>query len=117
MKNFAKTTTLLIMAFAVTPAMAQTKIDELCGQGHINERLSPEDVVTNPDGYYVQSLEEQLSHGDPRIINAVGDEFHFCTRNAATPDMDANRALRLMEERRVKYLFVPCPKKQEKPAS
>ena len=35
------------------------------------------------------------------------DDFYLCTRPAATPDMDATKALLLMHERTVKYLFVP----------
>ena len=61
----------------------------------------------NPDGYYVASLREQVSNGDPRIVLTTGDVFHLCTRTAATPEMDASKALLLMKERVVKYLFVP----------
>ena len=47
------------------------------------------------------------SEGDPRIILTTSDEFYLCTRTAATPDMDTTKALLLMRERTVKYLFVP----------
>jgi len=45
--------------------------------------------------------------GDPRIIQTTSDDFYLCTRPAAIPDMDATKALLLMHERTVKYLFVP----------
>ena len=76
--------------------------------------MSLNDVTANPDGYYIRSLQTQLSHGDPRIIQATGKKFHLCTRSAATPDMDGTKALTMINERAVKYLFVPvdCPKEQ-----
>ena len=117
MRHLIKITAWTIMAIAASPAIAQSKIDALCGPRHVNELTSDSDVLTNPDGYYVRSLGEQIRHGDPRLIQAVGTKFHLCTRSAATPDMDASRALPLMNERRVKYLFVPCPKQSVKPAS
>lgn len=110
------TRTLTIAAltlFAATAAQAETMIDTLCGAGHVNE-VAAGDVVANPDGYYVRSLRVQLSHGDARIVQAVGKEFHLCTRTAATPDMDAHKARLLMNERGVRYLFVPvCPPKAQ----
>lgn len=87
-------------------AQAEPRIDALCGADHINE-VAAHDVSSNPDGYYIRSLQTQLTHGDPRIVEAVGNEFHVCTRSAATPDMDSNRAILLMSEREVTYLFVP----------
>ena len=63
--------------------------------------------VPRPAGFYVASLREQVSEGDPRIILSTSDEFYLCTRPAATPDMDTSKALLLMHERIVKYLFVP----------
>lgn len=105
-------TTLTIAAFvflAATTAKSETMVDSLCGADHVNETVAG-DILANPDGYYVRSLRVQLSHGDARIIQAVGDEFHLCTRTAATPEMDAGMAKLLMNERRVRYLFVPiCP--------
>jgi hypothetical protein len=86
---------------------AETRIDTLCGPAHKNEVPGLQDVTENPDGYYIVSLQTQLSHGDSRIVEATGDVFHLCTRSAATPDMDAYRALLLMQTREVKYLFVP----------
>jgi hypothetical protein len=91
----------------VTAAQAETRIDDLCGSEHRNEVAGLSDIKANPNGYYVVSLRTQLSHGDPRIVNAIGDEFHLCTSSAATPDMETTRALLLMQTRVVKYLFVP----------
>jgi len=94
-------------------ADAQSIIDQLCGQDHANQATTQGDVTSNPDGYYVRSLQTQLSHGDPRIVRAVGREYHLCTRPAATPDMDVNQAMFLKNGRVVKYLFIPiegCPK-------
>ena len=48
-----------------------------------------------------------LCANDARIILSTNNEFCVCTRPAATPDMDATKALLLMKERVVKYLFVP----------
>ncbi len=98
---------------AAAPAFAGSRIDSLCGDGHVNEALADDDVSANPDGYYIRSLRTQLSHGDPRLITNVGTSFHLCTRAAATPDMDAGKARLLQDERAVRYLFVPmaCPKK------
>ncbi|MCV2866396.1 hypothetical protein [Defluviimonas sp. WL0075] len=104
-----KLTTALIALSVLSagPAMAQSGIETLCGAGHLNEAAPGEDVVANPAGYYIRSLRTQVSHGDPRIIRATGDEFDFCTRSAATPDMNSNQAVLLRNERRLKYLFVP----------
>jgi hypothetical protein len=96
-----------IALVTATAAQAETRIDRLCGSEHRNEAAGPEDIQTNGDGYYIVSLRTQLSHGDPRIVNATGDEFHLCTISAATPDMEATRALLLMQTRVVRYLFVP----------
>lgn len=110
-----KTLTLIAALSGLTLA-SQTKAESLiskhCGPGHVNEVASADDVSANPDGYYIRSLQEQVSHGDPRIVTAVGDVFYLCTGSAATPEMDAGRAALLMNERRVRYLFVPndCPK-------
>jgi hypothetical protein len=111
MKIRAKTIAVLMFALA-GPASAGGMIDTFCGAGHVNETADAGDVRANPDGYYIASLGVQLSHGDPRIVKAVGSGFHLCTRGAATPDMERSRALLLMGEREVKYLFVPndCPK-------
>lgn len=106
------TLTLAALALlAATSAKSETTIDRLCGAGHVNEAAAG-DVIANPDGYYVRSLRVQLSHSDVRIVQAVGDVFHLCTRTAATPEMDTGKAKLLMSERRVRYLFVPvCPPK------
>ena len=109
-----------ICALIVTstgPAFAEEdpRIARLCGEGHVNEAASPADIRANPDGYYVASLREQISHGDPRIVRDTVGGFHLCTVPAATPEMDANKALLLMGERQVKYLFVPkaCPRARD----
>ena len=105
MKATATLTALAILA--ALPAYAGSKIDRMCGPGHVNEALSTSDVTANPDGYYIHSLQTQISHGDERIVQAVGEVFHLCTRSAARPDMDTTKALLMMGERQVKYLFVP----------
>lgn len=109
MKSTIALTTLALLT--AMPASAGTMIDTLCGDNHSNEVLSADDVTANPDGYYIRSLQTQISHGDIRIVQAVGKEFHLCTRSAATPDMEATKAALLAGERSVKYLFVPtiCP--------
>lgn len=94
-------------------AHALSVIDQLCGLDQVNQATVQGDVTSNPDGYYVRSLQTQLSHGDPRIIRAVGREYHLCTGPAATPDMDANQVMLLNTGRAVKYLFIlieGCPK-------
>ena len=103
-KILALTAITLVLA---SPTHAQTRIDTLCGTAHQNEVAGPQDVKANPAGYYIASLLTQLSHGDPRIVKATGDVFHLCTRSAATPDMETNRALLMLRTRGVKYLFVP----------
>ncbi|MGR3617702.1 MAG: hypothetical protein ACU0BB_16915 [Paracoccaceae bacterium] len=94
-------------------ADAQSMIDQLCEPGHVSEIAAQGDVTSNPDGYYVRSLQTQLSHGDLRIIPAVGTVYHLCTRPAATPEMGTTKAMLLEDDRVIKYLFVPvkgCPK-------
>ncbi len=98
-------------------AGAQSKIDQLCGQDHINQTSGFGDVMPNPDGYYVRSLQTQLSHGDPRIVEAVGDRPYLCTRSAATPDMDTTNAINLANQPEIKYLFVPVDGRTNLPAS
>jgi hypothetical protein len=89
------------------PAQAESRISDLCGSDHVNEITSETDVRPNPAGFYITSLREQISDRDPRIILGPVDGFYLCTRVAATPDMDTAKALLLMRERTVKYLFVP----------
>jgi hypothetical protein len=98
---------LALLLAAQTPAQADSRIVRLCGSDHVNEVASRDDVRPNPAGFYVTSLSEQVSEGDPRIIRSLSVEFYLCTRPAATPDMDTTKALLLMHERTVKYLFVP----------
>lgn len=98
---------LALLSAAPTAVLADSLIAELCGADHVNEIASADDIHPNPAGFYVRSLREQVSEGDPRIVLTTGDEFHLCTRSAATPDMDATKAQLLMRDRRVKYLIVP----------
>lgn len=77
---------IIALTMAAGAADAQSKIDQLCGQGHVNQTNIQGDVTSNPDGHYVRSLQIQLRHGDPRIVQAVGREYHLCTGPAATPD-------------------------------
>ena len=106
------------LAFTVqTAARADSRIARFCGPDHVNEIASEGDVRPNPDGYYVASLAEQVSEGDPRIFLTTSDGFYLCTRPAATPDMDASKALLLMKERTVKYLFVPVTPRGRRPSS
>lgn len=98
---------LALLSAAPTAAKADSRIARLCGPDHVNEVASADDVIANPAGYYVASLAEQIYEGDVRIILTTGDEFYLCTRTAATPDMDTTKAFLLMNERTVKYLFVP----------
>ena len=98
---------LALLLAAPTAAKSDSRIAKFCGPDHVNEAASEDDVRPNPDGFYVASLREQVSEGDPRIILSTSDGFHLCTRSAATPDMDATKALLLMRERTVRYLFVP----------
>ena len=95
-------------AQADTAVDAGTIIGRLCGQNQISHTAALGDVLPNPDGYYVRSLQTQISYGDARIVQAVGTAFHLCTRWAATPDMDASRAINLAGHQVVKYLFVPA---------
>lgn len=102
----------VIVSVFATAAAAEGKIDALCGADHVNEVGAATGVTSNPDGYFVTGLNEQISFGDPRLIQAVGEDYYLCTRSAATPDMDAGKARLLMDSRRVRYLFVPnCPDK------
>ena len=98
---------LALLLAAQSAAKADSRIARFCGPDHVNEAASEDDVRPNPAGFYVTSLREQVSEGDPRIILSTSDEFYVCTRPAATPDMDSSKALLLMHERTVKYLFVP----------
>lgn len=91
---------------------AQSLIDVHCGADHKNELATNQVVIENPDGYYLPDMQIQLSNGDPRIIRAVGSEFHLCTREAATPEMNITLLFSLPRKREVTYLFVPnsdCP--------
>lgn len=104
--------TVFALCIASGTAQAQSIIDRSCGPNHVNQIAEIGDITENPDGYYVRSLQVQLSHGDPRIVQSVGKTFHLCTSSAATPDMDSTKALLMMSKQRVKFLFVPadCPR-------
>lgn len=114
MKAFAL---ILALSTVAGTAQAQSMIDELCGHDHINETTGLDDVTSNPDGFYVRSLQTQLSFGDPRIVRAVGGAFHVCTRSAATPDMDSAGAFNLKTLHVVKYLLVPIGDASDLPGS
>ena len=107
MKRTVFIVALALVSAARPAASADSRIVKLCGPNHVNETASRDDVRPNPDGYYVASLREQVSMGDPRILLTTSDDFYLCTRPAATPDMDSTKALLLMKERVVKYLLVP----------
>src|SRR4051794_23759461 len=100
-----KRTRLIIALAAIlaaqTAAKADSRIARLCGPDQVNEVASADDVRSNPAGYYVASVREQVYEGDPRIVLTTSDEFYLCTRPAATPDMDTSKALLLMRERTV----------------
>ena len=102
----------LVIAFALLStgalaAQADSGIARLCGAAHVNEVASADDVVAYPAGFYVASLKQQVSLGDPRIMLTTNDAFYLCTRPAATPGMDAANATLRLGERTLKYLFVP----------
>lgn len=108
---------LALLAAAQVSARADSRIATLCGADHVNEAVSQDDVRANPDGFYVASLREQVSEGDPRILLTTADDFYLCTRPAATPDMDASKAMLLMHERAVRYLFVPVIRRDTRGSS
>ena len=108
---------LALLLAAQTAAKADSRIAKLCGPDHVNEVASADDVRPNPAGFYVTSLREQVSEGDPRIVLSPSDDFYLCTRSAATPDMDTSKALLLMHERTVKYLFVPVIRRDTRSSS
>jgi hypothetical protein len=107
----------LALLLAGPTAQADSRIAELCGPDHVNEVASDDDVRPTPGGYYVGSLREQVSEGDRRIIPSPSEEFYLCTRPAATPDMEMTKALLLMHERTVKYLFVPVTRPSARSSS
>ncbi|MCU9848930.1 hypothetical protein OEZ60_13040 [Defluviimonas sp. WL0024] len=98
-------------------AEAQSRIDKLCGEGHVNEAAGVGDVTSNPAGYYIRSFSVQLRFDDPRVVRATGEEFHVCTRPAATPRMDAVRSDLHKNKRELKFLFVPNSETDPSPAS
>ena len=106
MKRLALIITAALVSANVASA-ADSRITEVCGINHRNELVSFDDASANPAGHYIASLKVQLYRGDPRIIATNDDTFHLCTRSAATPDMEATRAILMMNERTVRYLFVP----------
>ena len=117
MKRASPILALALVVAAQAAARADSRIAKFCGPDHVNEIAAAGDVRPNPDGYYVATLGEQVSQGDPRILLTTSDEFYLCTRPAATPDMDASKALLLMNERTVKYLFVPVTPRGTRPST
>jgi hypothetical protein len=99
--------TALFATILFSDAQADSRIERLCGAAHLNEVASQEDVRPNPAGYFVTSLAEQVSEGDPRIVLSYDPDFHLCTQSAGTPNMDTSQALRFLGKRKVLYLFVP----------
>lgn len=85
-----------------------SRVAERCGADHVNEVASPDDVRANPDGFYVASLNEQVSLGDARIVFTTSDAGpYLCTRSAATPEMDTTNAILNADRRVTSWLFVP----------
>lgn len=107
----------VILTASTTTANAQSMVGRLCGIEHVNETFSSNDVRANPDGYYIESLGIQLSHGDARIIYAVGKTYRLCTREAVTPAMNDSNFQGLGPHRVVSYLFVPVCEVGKKPTS
>lgn len=83
------------------------RVAELCGAGHVNEVAGPGDVEANPDGFYVNSLQEQISLDDARIVFSNVEAPYLCTRMAATPDMDTTNVILNGGLRVTSWLFVP----------
>lgn len=113
MPKLIAATILLSMATSVTSSANEKaleredrRIAEYCGAGHINEIASDDDIRSNPDGFFVTSLGEQLSLGDARVILTNEDDPYLCTRPSATPDMDATQAALNKDKRIVRWLFV-----------
>jgi hypothetical protein len=101
---------LIAATLTATGALASdtqdSRIAELCGAEHVNEATSPDDVSANPDGYYIASIGEQVSLGDPRIVLTNDAEPYFCTRSAALPTMDATNFALRQDQRVTRWLFV-----------
>ena len=109
---------IILMSTAMTSqAMSQSIIDELCGTGHVSETAIVGPVSKNPDGYYLSGLKTQLSHGDQRIIHAVGSEYHVCTRPVSTPEFGMTQMYQSANKREVTYLFVPTASSELSPNS
>jgi hypothetical protein len=107
--------TLIAAAVAATAATAlekevaqiDSRVAELCGTGHVNEIAGPDDIRSNPDGYFVTSLNEQISLEDGRIVFTNAQAPYLCTRSAATPDMDMANVSKNADRRTTSWLFVP----------
>jgi len=100
-------TAAILAAIFSNAAYADSRVERFCGAKHQNEIASQDDVRSNPAGYYVVSLAEQVGEGDPRIVLTNDADFHLCTRLASTPDMSANDVYRQDGRREVMFLFVP----------
>ena len=68
MKRTGLIIALALLLAAQSSAKADSRFVKFCGPDHVNEVASEADIRPNPDGYYVASLREQVSEGDPRIV-------------------------------------------------
>lgn len=84
-----------------------SRVSALCGSEHSNEIAGPNDVTANPDGYFVTSLNEQISLDDERIVFTNATAPYLCTRQVATPNMDATNVIQKADQRTTSWLFVP----------
>ena len=117
MKRTSLAIALTFLSAAPSAAETDSRIAKFCGPSHVNEVASDGDVRSNPAGYYVASLGQQVRENDPRILLTASDEFYLCTRPAATPIMEMSEFQLLMNERRVKYLFVPVMRRGTRSSS
>ena len=88
-------------------AQVDSRVSAFCGTEHVNEIAGPNDVVANPDGYFVTSLNEQISLDDERIVFTNAEAPYLCTRQVATPNMDATNVIQKADQRMTSWLFVP----------
>jgi len=88
-------------------SQVDSRVSAFCGTEHVNEIAGPNDVVANPDGYFVTSLNEQISLDDERIVFTNAEAPYLCTRQVATPNMDATNVIQKADQRMTSWLFVP----------
>ena len=86
MKRTCSIIAIALLLVAPTAAQADTRIAKLCGSDHVNEAAAKDDVRPNPAGFYVASLREQVSLGDPRIVLSPGDDFYLCPQSPTGGD-------------------------------